>query len=103
MECPSTPAANVLIEDDVVPLDQSIKVLISFDRYLLRYPLLDPLEQARGGEQLFFGLRGQEEENEGWVCAQVLVGTPSSDFSEEENETQLIYSGSVLLDLHPLP
>ena len=40
---------------------------------------------------------------EGWVCAQVLVRTPSSDFSEEEDKTQLIYSGSVLLDLHPLP
>ena len=35
MECPSTPTANVLIEDDVIPLDQSIDVLISSDRYLL--------------------------------------------------------------------
>ena len=35
MECPSTPAANVLIEDDAIPLDQSIEVLISFDKYLL--------------------------------------------------------------------
>ena len=42
------------------------------------------------------------EEIEGWVCTQMLVGTPSSDFSENENEAQLIYSGSVLLDLHPL-
>ena len=43
------------------------------------------------------------EEIEGWVCTQVLVGTLSNDFSEEGNETQLIYSGSVLLDLHPIP
>ena len=42
-------------------------------------------------------------EIEGLVCTQVLVGTPSSDFSEKRNETQSIYSGSVLLDLHPLP
>ena len=35
MECPSTLIANVLIEEDVIPLDQSIEVLISFDRYLL--------------------------------------------------------------------
>ena len=65
--------------------------------------LLGPLKQARGGEQLFFGLRNYEEEIEGLVCTQVLVGTPSSDFSENEIETELIYSGSVLLDLHPLP
>ena len=38
-----------------------------------------------------------------WVCAQVLVRTPSSDFSEEKDKTQLVYSGSVPLDLHPLP
>ena len=35
MECPSTPAANVLMEDDAIPLDQSIEVLIFFDRYSL--------------------------------------------------------------------
>ena len=35
MECLSTPTANVLIEEDAIPLDQSIEVLISFDRYLL--------------------------------------------------------------------
>ena len=35
MECLSTLAANVLIEDDAIPLDQSIEVLIFFDRYLL--------------------------------------------------------------------
>ena len=33
MECPSTPATNVLIEDDTIPLDQSIEVLSSLDRY----------------------------------------------------------------------
>ena len=32
------------------------------------------------------------------VYTQVLVGTPSIDFSEKGNETQLIYSGLVLLD-----
>ena len=42
------------------------------------------------------------KEIEGLVCTQVLVGTPSSDFSENGNEEQLIYSGSILLDLHPL-
>ena len=35
MECPSMPTATVLIEEDVIPLDQSIEVLISFDRYQL--------------------------------------------------------------------
>ena len=32
------------LKEDVIPLDQSIEVLISFDRYLLWYHLLDPLE-----------------------------------------------------------
>ena len=39
---------------------------------------------------------------EGWVCAQVLVRTLSSDFSEKEDKTQLVYSGSVIFYLHPL-
>ena len=51
----------------------------------------------------FSDLKVRRKNIEGWVCAQVLVRTPSSDFSEEENKTQLIYSGSVFLDLHPLP
>ena len=77
--------------------------LISCLIYVFANKCWVPWNRLEGGEQLFFGLRGQEEEDEGWVCTQVLVGTPSSDFSEEENETQLIYSGSILLDLHPLP
>ena len=35
MECPSTPAATMLIEEDTIPLDQSIEVLIFLDRYQL--------------------------------------------------------------------
>ena len=60
--------------------------------------VLGSLKQVRGGEQQFFDLRDQEKEIEDLIYTQVLVGTSSIDFSEKGNETQLIYSGLVLLD-----
>ena len=50
----------------------------------------------------YFRFKRLGEEIENLVCTQVLAGTLSIDFSEKGNETQLIYSGSVLLDLRPL-
>ena len=58
--------------------------------------------RLEGVNSCFSNWKARRKNIEGWVCAQVLVRAPSSDFSEEEDKTQLIYSGSVLLDLHPL-
>ena len=49
------------------------------------HSLLGPLEQAKGGEQLFFGLGVKEQEVEEVVCTNVMVGTPRNDFSERGN------------------
>ena len=51
----------------------------------------------------FSDLKVRRKNIDFWVCAQVLVRTLSNDFSEDEDKIQLVYNGSVLLDLHPLP
>ena len=73
MECPLTPVATLLIEEDAIPLDQSIEMLISFDDTCSDTTCWVPWNRLEGVNSYFSDLNIKRMTIEVWVCAQELV------------------------------